>query len=101
VRSASFTIASMWVDDVELRLMNADLVVVRRPETADLDWECIAITVPSEPLPLEPVHLVMDDLLSGRQFHGDAVVVRSDEQRHVFRGGGTLGGIVATDGLEP
>ena len=91
----------MWVDEIELRLMSADLVVVRREEMADLDWECVAITVPSEPLPLAPVHLVMDDLLSGRQFHGDAVVVRSDEQRHVFRGGGALGGIHPADGLDP
>lgn len=89
----------MWVDDVELRLMSADLVVVRRPETADLDWECVAITLPADPLPLTPVRLVMDDLVSGRQFLGDAVVVRSDEQRHVFRGGGALDGIGPTDGL--
>jgi len=101
VRSASFTIASMWVDDVALSLMSADLLVVRRDEMDDLDWECIALTLPSEPLPLSPVHLVMDDLLTGRQFHGDALVVRSDEQRHVFRGGGMLGGIVASDGLDP
>ena len=91
----------MWVDDAELPLMSADLVVVRRVETTDLDWECVAISRPGEPLPLAPVRLVMDDLLSGRRFTGNAVVVRSDDRRHVFRGGGALGGITTDDGLEP
>ena len=99
MRSASFTIASMWVDDVELPLLSADLLVVRRDETVDLDWECVAMTIPTEPLPQAPCRLVMDDLLSGRQFLGTAVVVRSDEQRHVFRGGGALDGIVHADDL--
>ncbi len=101
MRSASFTLATVFVDDDELPLMSADLMVVRRAESAELDWECVAITVPTTPLPLAPVHIVMDDLVSGRQFDGNAVVVRSDEQRHVFRGGGHLLGIVESDGLEP
>ena len=90
----------MWVDDLELQLMSADLVVVRRDETTDLDWECVALTIPGDALPLAPVRLVMDDLFSSRRFLGDAVVVRSDEQRHVFRGGGALNGINADDGLD-
>lgn len=101
MQSTSFTIATMWVDDVELPLLDADLVVVRREERTDLDWECIATTTPIAPLPLAPVRLVMDDLLSGRQFLGTAVVVRSDEQRHVFRGGGDLDGVTRADDLEP
>ena len=91
----------MWVDDTELPLLTADLVVVRRTESTDLDWECVAISRPGPPLPLAPVRLEMDDLLSGRRFTGDAVVVRSDDRRHVFRGGGTIVGITADDGLEP
>jgi len=87
----------MWVDDNELPLMSADLVVVRREESEQLDWECVAVTVRTTPLPQSPCRLVMDDLFSDRQFHGEALVVRSDEQRHVFRGGGILGGITATD----
>ena len=100
MRTASFTIVTMWVDDTELPLLSADLVVVRRPETVDLDWECIAMTLPTAPLPLAPSRLVMEDLTGGRRFTGTAVVVRSDEQRHVFRGGGELGGISAGDGLD-
>jgi hypothetical protein len=101
MRSASFTLANVFVDDAELPLMSADLMVVRRPESVELDWECIAITIPTTPLPLAPVRIVMDDLASGRQFDGHAVVVRSDEQRHVFRGGGNLVGINSSDGLDP
>lgn len=100
MRSASFTLANVFVDDTELPLMSADLMVVRRPESVDLDWECVAITVPTTPFPLAPVRIVMDDLVSGRQFDGHAVVVRSDAQRHVFRGGGNLIGINASDGLD-
>lgn len=101
MRSASFTLARVFADEMELPLMSADLMVVRRPESESLDWECVAITVPMTPLPLSPVRLVMDDLVSGRQFDGTAVVVRSDQQRHVFRGGGNLIGINSSDGLDP
>jgi hypothetical protein len=100
VRAVNFSIASMWVDDAELPLMSADLVVVRRAETEQIDWECVAITVPMAPLPQSPCRLVMDDLLTGRQLHGEALVVRSDDQRHVFRGGSALGGLNESDGLE-
>lgn len=100
MRSASFDLATVLVDDVELTLMTATLMVVRRDETDDLDWECVAISVPSAPLPQAPVRLVMHDLLTGRRFDGDAVVVRSDEQRHVFRGGGVLVGVEPADGLD-
>lgn len=100
MQSINFTIATMWVDDAELPLMSADLVVVRRDENERIDWECVAITVPTSPLPQTPCRLVMDDLLTGRQLHGDALVVRSDEQRHVFRGAGDLGGLNESDGME-
>jgi hypothetical protein len=42
----------------------------------------------------------MSNLIDGRVLSGDALVVRSDEQRHVFRGGGELSGLRAEDGLE-
>lgn len=93
MQAINFTIATMWVDDNELPLMSADLVVVRRDESEQLDWECVALTLPTTPFAQAPCQLVMDELASGRQFHGVALVVRSDEQRHVFRGGGDLGGI--------
>ncbi|CAB4959890.1 MAG: hypothetical protein F2837_11850 [Actinobacteria bacterium] len=42
----------------------------------------------------------MTELLDGRLFRGDAFVVRSDQQRHVFRGGGSLTGLLPADDLE-
>jgi hypothetical protein len=100
MRHASFTLATLEIDDEPLRLLTASLMVVRRPDVVALDWEVVATTLPGTPLEHRPVHLVMTELLDGRLFRGDAFVVRSDEQRHVFRGGGQLSGLMATDDLE-
>lgn len=100
MRHASFTLATLEVDEQPLRLLTASLMVVRRPDVAALDWEVVATTLPGAVLDQRPVQLVMTELLDGRLFRGDAFVVRSDEQRHVFRGGGQLSGLVPTDDLE-
>jgi len=100
MRHASFTLATLEVDDEPLRLLTASLMVVRRPDVAALDWEVVATTLPGETLEQRPVQLVMTELLDGRLFRGDAFVVRSDQQRHVFRGGGSLFGLLPTDDLE-
>ena len=85
----------------EVPLLSADLVVVRRPETDRLDWECVAFTLLMDPFPQEPVFLEMVDVVEGRTLSGDALVVRSDQNRHVFRGGGDLSGLMPEDGLGP
>ncbi len=85
----------------EVPLLSADLVVVRRPETDRLDWECVAFTLLMDPFPQEPVFLEMVDVVESRTLSGDALVVRSDQNRHVFRGGGDLSGLIPADGLEP
>lgn len=85
----------------EVPLLSADLVVVRRPETDRLDWECVAFTLLMDPFPQEPVFLEMVDVVESRTLSGDALVVRSDQNRHVFRGGGDLSGLLPEDGLEP
>ena len=84
----------------EVPLLSADLVVVRRPETDRIDWECVAFTLLMDPFPHEPVFLEMVDVVESRTLSGDALVVRSDQNRHVFRGGGDLSGLTAADGLE-
>ena len=99
MRHAHFTLAQVHVDDLELPLMTADLLVVRREETADLDWELVATTLVTAALDQAPCRLVMSVLDDGRLLRGDALVVRSDEQRHVFRGAGELEGLVDADGL--
>jgi hypothetical protein len=53
-----------------------------------------------DPFPQEPVFLEMVDVVESRTLSGNALVVRSDQNRHVFRGGGDLNGLTAEDGLE-
>jgi hypothetical protein len=101
VRHARFTLAQVHVDDIELPLMQADLVVVRREETEALDWELVATTLATPAFAQAPCRVVMSVLDDGRVLRGDALVVRSDEQRHVFRGAGDLAGLRTSDGLEP
>ncbi len=101
MRHARFTLAQVHVDDIELPLMQADLVVVRREETEALDWELVATTVATSTLAQAPCRLAMAVLGDGRVLRGDALVVRSDAQRHVFRGAGELDGLTTADGLEP
>lgn len=90
----------MTVNGEELPLLSADLVVVRRPETDRLDWECVAFTLLMDPFPQEPVTLEMVDVVESRTLSGVALVVRSDRNRHVFRGGSELSGLTAEDGLD-
>jgi hypothetical protein len=101
VRHARFTLTQVHVDDVELPLMQADLVVVRREETDALDWELVATTLATSALAQAPCRLTMAVLEDSRVLRGDALVVRSDAQRHVFRGAGELAGLTTADGLEP
>lgn len=101
MKSINVTLESMTVNGEEVPLLSADLVVVRRPETDRLDWECIAFTLLMDPFPQEPVFLEMVDVVESRTLSGDALVVRSDQNRHVFRGGGDLSGLMPEDGLEP
>ena len=100
MRHANFTLATLEVDEEPLHLLTASLMVVRRPDVSALDWEVVATTLPTETLEQKPVRLVMTELLDGRLFRGDGFVVRSDQQRHVFRGGGSLFGLLPTDDLE-
>ena len=101
MKSINVTLESMTVNGEEVSLLSADLVVVRRPETDRLDWECVAFTLLMDPFPQEPVFLEMVDVVESRTLSGDALVVRSDQNRHVFRGGGDLSGLMPEDGLEP
>jgi len=101
MKSINVTLESMTVNGEELPLLSADLVVMRRPETDRLDWECVAFTLLMDPFPQEPVFLEMVDVVESRTLSGDALVVRSDQNRHVFRGGGDLSGLTPADGLEP
>lgn len=99
MRHVSFTLATLHVDDVEMELLSADLLVVQREETVELDWELIATSLPTSPFDAGTYRLVMAELLDGRVLSGEAIMVRSDTQRHVFRGRGNLSGLRVADGL--
>lgn len=101
MRHTRFTVATMQVGDDELPLLYADLVVVRHDGADELDWECVATTLPVDAFERAPYRLAMVVLEDGRLLQGDAVVVRSDERGHVFRGVGALHGLRAADGLGP
>ena len=96
MRSTNLTLATLEVDGLDLPLLSADLVVVER-ESGDLDWEVVAMTTPITALHQTTRTLTMTGFPEGRLLSGDAIVVRSNEQRHVFRGSGPLDGLVATD----
>ncbi len=100
MRHARFSLAQVHVDDAELPLLRADLLVVRREEAPDLDWELVATSPPVTAFEPAPCRLTMAVLEDGRLLRGDALVVRSDEQRHVFRGAGDLDGLTSADGLD-
>ena len=101
MKSINVTLESLTVNGEEVPLLSADIVVVRRPESDRLDWECVAFTLLMDPFPQEPVFLEMVDVVESRTLSCDALVVRSDQNRHVFRGGGDLSGLTPADGLEP
>ncbi len=67
-----------------------DLVVARRVESSDLDWELIYRTHEWTSIDQAPYRLSM--VGPEGVFAGPAVLVRSDGLTHVFRGAGELAG---------
>jgi hypothetical protein len=98
VEHVRFTLASLEVSGIGVALQVGDLVVVRHDGATELDWELVATTFPTDPYEREPHQLEMV-VLDGRLLRGDAVVVRSDDRRQVFRGVGPLEGLTPTDGM--
>lgn len=89
MRSKRFDIATVDIDGADVRIKYGDLLVVRHDGRDDLDWE--AVIMPFDPAPLEPApyHLCAITLEDIR-LDGDAVLVRSIDGTHVFRGAGPL-----------
>lgn len=75
--------------------LGGNLLVVRRPENPDLDWELVIQTQQRVTVEQAPYQLLM----SGPEGHftGSAILVRSDGRSHVFRGAGDLGGFAEED----
>jgi hypothetical protein len=94
LRHRSFSIASLAIGLDATTLRYADLVVARSEGAADLDWELMATTLDRSPVDHGAHHLVMATA-EGGLLEGDAILVRSIDGTHVFRGAGPL------DGFDP
>ena len=92
MRHRRFYIQSLTVSGRVAPEVGGDLVVARRDETPDLDWELIYRSARRWPLAQAPYDLEMEGP-EGR-FEGPAILVRSDGRSHVFRGVGDLDGFV-------
>lgn len=89
MRSKRFDIATVDIDGADVRIKYADVLVVRHEGRDDLDWE--AVVMPFDPAPLEPAPYHLTAItLDGLRLDGDAVLVRSIDGTHVFRGAGPL-----------
>lgn len=91
LRHRSYSVATLriGIDDTTLRY--ADLVIARNDEAADLDWELMATTLDRTPIDHGAHHLEMVTA-DGAWLAGDAILVRSIDGTHVFRGAGPIDG---------
>jgi hypothetical protein len=95
VRHKRFSIDGLVISGRELSLRYCDLLVAVNDGTDDLDWECLAATNDEVQLVQGPHSLTLRS--AGREFVGDAILVRSDGVAHVLRGIGPLGGFLEAE----
>jgi len=67
-----------------------DLIVAKRDENPEIDWELVFQTKTATTIEQAPYRLLMDG--PEGELGGAAVLVRSDGTSHVFRGAGNLDG---------
>ena len=99
MRHVRFDVATLAVEQVDVPLKAAYLLVAEQVGSDDLQWECVAYGLASAPI-ARGRYRVDIATLEGRQLAGDAVLVRSIEGAHVLRGDGRLDGVTAAD-LDP
>lgn len=91
---------SYFVDQVsasgaDFPAVGGKLLIVRRPESPDLDWELVVQTKQRHPVDQAPYDLRITG--PDGTFNGSAILVRSDGHSHVFRGAGDLNGFTDAD----
>ena len=89
--SQRLSIAYLRVDGDTLRLKYADIVGVRRDGGA-LDWELVAYGLDGDQRFEPGPYRIEADVLEGPTVSGDAILVRSIDGGHVFRGVGEMEG---------
>ena len=72
-----------------------DLIVAKRDESPDIDWELVFQTRGRAEIEPSPYRILMDG--PEGELAGSAVLVRSDGRSHVFRGVGDLVGFSLDD----
>lgn len=72
-----------------------DLIVAKRDESPDIDWELVFQTKTPTNIDQAPYRLLMGG--PEGELAGAAVLVRSDGTSHVFRGAGDLDGFSIED----
>lgn len=92
MRHRSYVVATLALGTDEVAIHHGDLVVASSEGSPDLDWELVARAVDPAPIDQGAHHLTMVTA-EGRNLHGDAIVVRSVDGTHVFRGAGPLVGV--------
>jgi hypothetical protein len=96
VRARRFAVTELRIDGIVIGLRYGDLVVVAHEGAEQLDWECVATAADGHALEQGAYHLDLITL-EGRDFGGDAVLVRSVGGTYVLRGAGELMGFDPDD----
>ena len=96
MRHARFDVATLAIEGIPIVLKAAYLLVADQDGIDDLQWECLAYALDTQPIP-RGTYAVDVTTLDGRDLAGRAVLVRSVEGAHVLRGDGPLAGITDAD----
>lgn len=96
MRHRRFDVSALRIDGADTGLRYADLVVAEPEGTDALQWECIVVPLSFARLSTGAYTLSVDTAC-GRTLAGDAILVRSINGSHVFRGAGPLVGVDADE----
>lgn len=96
MRHGRFDVVHLRIDGDDVSLRYAHLVVAEPEGTDAVQWECIVVPLAFARLSMGAYALAVDTD-DGRTLTGDAILVRSVNGTHVFRGAGTLAGLTDAD----
>ncbi len=91
MRHLRFRVDALHLDRDEVPIRYGDLLVTRTTSSAAVDWECVLMTVDPAPIDHGAHHLRLVTT-EQRELAGHAILVRSIEGTHVFRGAGPIHG---------
>lgn len=96
MRHARFDVASLSIEQVNLPLKAAYLLVAETDDAVDPQWELLAYALDDAPLQ-QRTYRVDLTTLDGRTMGGEAFLVRSVDGAHVLRGAGPIEGVNPTE----